>query len=142
MLSELFCGKILFSIRAEPDSWLKSGGIRKMYEWIQKWKKEPEIMREVDDFLKRCSKTAFLYFTGGRPMTQAGFELCLEEMIQLEKLRLYDSFSSSHPDMMEIFDRQAEELEEKGRREGLPEEVKKQMWDRIMRNIEGDRKNS
>ncbi len=113
-----------------------------MYEWIQKWKKEPEIMREVDDFLKRCSKTAFLYFTGGRPMTQAGFELCLEEMIQLEKLRLYDSFSSSHPDMMEIFDRQAEELEEKGRREGLPEEVKKQMWDRIMRNIEGDRKNS
>ena len=111
-----------------------------MYEWIQKWKKEPEIMREVDDFLKRCSKTAFLYFTGGRPMTQAGFELCLEEMIQLEKLRLYDSFSSSHPDMMEIFDRQAEELEEKGRREGLPEEVKKQMWDRIMRNIEGDRK--
>ena len=96
---------------------------------------EPGVMGEVDGFLKRCSKTAFLYFTGERPMTQAGFELCLEEMVQLDYTRLYSAFSGSYPEMLDVFNRQAEELERRGREAGLPEEVKQKMWDRILENI-------
>ncbi len=102
---------------------------------IDKWKTEPELIKEVNRFLKKCSKTAFLYFSGGRSMTQAGFELCLEEMIQLDCTRLYTAFTGKHPEMMEQFQEQAEELERRGREAGLDEEVKQEMWERILKNI-------
>ena len=106
-----------------------------MYEKKKERKRKLGVMREVDGFLKQCSKTAFLYFTGSRPMTQAGFELCVEEMIQLNYTSLYSAFSEKYPEMLEHFNLQADELEKRGREAGLPEAVKQEMWDRILENI-------
>lgn len=84
---------------------------------------------------KAVQQDGFFIFYGSRPMTQAGFELCVEEMIQLNYTSLYSAFSEKYPEMLEHFNLQADELEKRGREAGLPEAVKQQMWDRILENI-------
>ena len=96
---------------------------------------EQNAEEEAERFLKTCSRDAYLFFSGAIELTQSGFERCLEEMVAGGFNRLYRAFGLMHSDMMEQFDRRAEEIEKKSRQNVLPDEIKEKLWKKIQKRL-------
>lgn len=99
------------------------------------------VQEEAKEFLSRCSREAYLYFTEKKEMTQAGFEICLEEMAAWDFPELYRAFSDRYPEQFERLNQKAEKIQEQSRRNALPENIRERMWNRILNRLRKEENN-
>lgn len=88
-------------------------------------------MSEYNKFFQEASQEAVAIYTGQEPMSQAGFELCIREMIRLECDRLYSEFARDHRDRLECFHAEMDECLGQNREIGLTEREKETLWVKI-----------
>ena len=97
--------------------------------------KQELIKAQTADFLSRASSEAKKFFEGECVMNQKGFEICIHEMVRFGYVQLYSKFCEEHRENLEIFNRRVDEMEERGRKEPLPEQKKKELWEKIVKRL-------